>query len=435
MYSLILIISGLLCSSIGNAQDYSNPQRSFTFSTAYAEKIFNSNEGLVDFPISALESYGALFDVATSSINKSWGARLLIATLELPLSYWFTFSLAIPFHEFGHARAAYAFGQNYSYRTQAFGKTVSAIPNYWLLGLARLITPPFFFPGTGSAWTSHQGAPRVNSKLSEYWGIGSTTIITSAAGLNNQSLFAKKIAHGIYSQRGHISQTLHYFMNKVSGFVYSLLDRRHNALLSVGSSDISAVIKGYQNKGYSITHGDIELQSLLSLISGTSYALLKGYYDYIAHGDARVSSPELFNVRIPDINSYINAKGLSLEFVSGYRFSDSLFFDVAYELIWKGEPVHQLTPMVRFDVASLNPSLNSLWLCADIVIAKGVGGSVSADWEPFNDRHTSFWRRFSYFAALYFHNGYSLYGERNISALFKENTSNFSGFAGLRLNY
>lgn len=417
-----------------SANDFAAPKRSFTLSSGYLETVFNSNEALVDFSLSAIEGYGALFDVATNSINNTWWSRLIIALVELPVSYWVGHAIFIPYHEFGHARAFSAFGQDYTYGTSGYGKTLGGIPNFWLLTLCRLITPPFFFPGSGYAFTSRQGtASQLNSSLDAHWGRNGTYIVGTASGLNNQMLMSKRIADRIYQGHGHITHLFHYLGGKLAGWGYSFMDRR--AAFAAGEGDVRHLINDFNEKGYGISNSHFELQSLLSLVSGTSYAILKGYYDYVAHGDANVYPAELFGVRLPDINSYINARGLSFEVLSGYRVSEKLFFDLAYEFIWKGESAHQVTPSAHFDLAAVAPSVTSLWVNANVVIGKGVGGGISSEWAPFGEGYQNFWQRFSYFADLTLYNGFNLYGERNITSLRDGRTLSFSGFGGLRLNY
>lgn len=434
--NIILFLQCYFLVFAANTSEFEQPKRSLSISTGYLEKIFNSNEALVDAPLSIIDSYGKLFDFATSSINENWWSRLLISALELPISYWLTSSLMVPFHEFGHARAIKAIGEGYSYGTAAFGKRFSGISNYWFLSTARLFTPPFFFPGAGEAWTSYgsRGGLRISSDLVSHYGKDGYEISISAAGLNNQSLLSKNLASGIYGGKGHITQSGHYFINKISGFVYSVMDKQESKLASK-ASDISSLLKGYLNKGYSIEHSDIELQSWVSMLSGTSYALLKGYLDYIIDGDAKVYPAEFFGVRVPDINSYINANGLSLEFVSGYRLSEALSFGLAYEFIWKGSSAHQITPSATYNLASVFPLVNELWLNADLVIGKGIGSDFSAEWLPFEQEQSSFWQRFSYFTNFSLHNALTLYGERNITSLTSGNVLAFTGFLGVRLNY
>jgi hypothetical protein len=411
------------------------PKRKFTLSSAYAERFFNSNEGLVAFPISIIEAYGALFDVATPSFTEHWWSRLITSLVELPISYWLSNALFVPFHEFGHARADSAFGLDYHYGSFGYNTNFGTFSNYWSLSAIRLITPPFFFPGDGKAYASAQGSPSIPQVLENYWGAQGASIIISASGLNNQSLLAKKLAQGVYTGHGHITQFTHYVGNKISPWAYSILDKKNSHLTSGGTSDIGSILAGYKSKNYTITHGDIELQSWLSMLSSTSISYLKGYVDYWLSGNTRVYALELWGIRMPDINSYITSQGLSLELVSGYRLNKYLFFDLAYEFIWKGTSAHQVTPSAHINLAWIFPVLHELWLESDLVLSKNVGGKLALSYIPFEPKNTDFWQRFSYFIDLNIYNGFNLYGERNITSLSRGKTSSLDIFGGVNFNY
>lgn len=419
-----------------NAPIYEPPKRQATLSTAYAERMVNSNEGLADFPLTIIDAYGSLFDKATHSINGHLGARLATALVELPtLSYWLGFALFVPYHEFGHSRANNAFGNASKYGISFYGKRINGIPNYWVLSTIRLFTPPMFYPGYGGAFTNRIiKKPVHNTELNKYYGKGGESIVISASGLNNQSYLAKRIASNVYADRGHITQFFHQVGNKLAGAGYVLSARRGGAK-QLGGGDVGHLVSRYIDKSLDISLRHIALQSYLSIFSGTTYAFLRGYYNYIAHGDARVYPAEVLGIRIPDINSYINARGLSLEFVSGYRWSKNLYFDFAYEFIWKGEKAHQATPSVHYNLATLWPKANSLWAHWDMVLAKGIGTNLSIEWMPYQQEDPTFWQRFSYFADAYLYNGLSLYGERNITAINPNSVLGFSAFLGARLNH
>jgi len=423
-----------------NAVGEDLPKRSFSLSLGYlADRTMNSNEGLADFPLGVIESYGALFDLTTESFTNHWWSRLITSILELPVSAWLTGALMVPFHEFGHARSVHALGLNYRYATHGYGRRLSGdIGNFWELSFWRFITPPIYLPGCGNASTRFSGTGTISNALHEYWGNDGIWVIIAGSGLNNQSLLGKKIAHAINRGHGHIMHFQHYIGNKVYPFIYSKHDKNKNPnddpQINTGS-DIGQIVRSYRAKGYSISHSDIEFQSLISLVSASTFALFKGYFDYIYKGNPKVFPLEFYGVRLPDINSYINARGLSLEIESGFRWSEDLFFDLAYEFIWKGDSAHQITPSTSFNLASIAPRLGALWLKGDVVIGKGWGGSLGAEWEPFTGENSNFWQRFSYFGDVALYNGFNLYGERNIPSLHSDKTASISVLGGIRINY
>ncbi len=126
------------------------------------------------------------------------------------------------------------------------------------------------------------------------------------------------------------------------------------------------------------------MQSLLSLLSGSTAPFVLGYARYLSQGDPSVRPLEIAGVlRVPDLQSYINAKGLSLELVTGYRVSRHFYFELAYERIAVGDTEQQLTTTVHYQLASLFPALQDFWVTSDVVIGGGVGGSLELKWSTF----------------------------------------------------
>lgn len=407
----IMIGMVTLLTSYADSPDQQKLDRSFTLSSGYLERVFNSNEGLSYFPLSTMQLYSKGFDTITSGSKKTPQGRLGVALLELPVSYWFAHSLFTAYHEFGHARAMAGNNRDYFYTSFGFGIRTS-MSSYWDLSFMRLFTPPFGFPGSGIAGTNYVGPSKnvLSPSLNQYYGSSGLSIITSAGGLNNQTLLVKKVCDLVYENNGHITYFQHYLGNKIATYIYSKIDSN---LKNLSGSDIGSVLTEYSTKGYGITHFDLEQQSLVSLLSGTTYSFLRGYYNYIKSGNPIVETAEIFGFRIPDINAYINARGLSYEFVTGYRFSPHFRLDLAYERVWKGDSTQQLTPRFHYQLASLFPQLNDFWISTEIVIGGGVGGSLEANWTPNVFNSDKFSTSLSYFTRVILYNSYTLYGERN----------------------
>jgi hypothetical protein len=430
----------LSCSMISFAEN-TELERRLTLSSGYVETYFNSNEGLVHFPLSVMQGYSKLFDVVADNFKDHWGQRLAVALLELPVSYWLAHSLFIPFHEFGHARAMAATGGNYRYGTVLYGRRINNISNFWSLSALRLITPPFGVPGSGIAFTAGRiRVPDADIDSSQaYVGMEATNVTMSGAGLNNQMLLAKKIATTIYERNGHITGLAHYIANKISGFMYANLDQDNNPNndpLVNGSSDPGSILRSYGKLGYNVTHRDLKILSLASLVSGTTAAFFRGYYDYVRHNDPVVRPLEFFGLRVPDINGYINAQGLSFEIDTDYRITPYLTAGLAYEFIWKGQFTQNFTPKARYNLAQALPVLNEFWLNADVVIGKsGAGGSFGADYAPFKLDDDSFWSRLAYSANLHVYNAKTLYGERNILSVVGGKTVATEVVAAVHMRY
>src|SRR6185503_19927083 len=124
----------------------------------------------------------------------------------------------------------------------------------------------------------------------------------------------------------------------------------------------------YKKLGIPIQKRDIQIASLLSICSGTIVSLFKSYYTFLKYGNPVVSTMECKNIRIPDLNFYINAAGLSYEIVSGYRLSPDLNIQLAAEWIFKGiQNQWQITPAIYYQLSSDVPIPGSLWLKAECI--------------------------------------------------------------------
>src|SRR6185503_21205128 len=109
----------------------------------------------------------------------------------------------------------------------------------------------------------------------------------------------------------------------------------------------------YKKLGIPIQKRDIQIASLLSICSGTIVSLFKSYYTFLKYGNPIVHSMEWKNIRIPDLNFYINAAGLSYEIVSGYRLSPHLNIQFAGEWIFKGiKKQWKMTPAIHYQLSS-----------------------------------------------------------------------------------
>src|SRR6185369_1697440 len=100
-------------------------KRPLTFSSGFFESM-NSNQGMVHYPLTMIQLHSLLFD----KIADSFENRIVPFLIEFPLGYWLAHSFFVPFHEFGHARAAYAAGAQGAYETYGWFKL--SLPNFWL---------------------------------------------------------------------------------------------------------------------------------------------------------------------------------------------------------------------------------------------------------------------------------------------------------------
>lgn len=218
MKFLLMIVASIFLAHGLWAQD--ELSRNFSLNTGYAERFFNSNEALVEAPLSAIEAYTKLFDVTTAGFRDHWGKRLVNILVDIPVNSWLANALSLPFHEFGHARAFHALGLPYTYGTVAYGLHISKLTSFWSLSALRLLSPPWPLPGYGYAYTATTGTV-VHMNEGLYHAKGASdglTIIVTGAGINNQMLLAKSIATTFYEHNGHPLYLTHYVTNKILAF-------------------------------------------------------------------------------------------------------------------------------------------------------------------------------------------------------------------------
>lgn len=393
-------------------KEESHFKRSFSFSSGYLEGNLGSNEGLSYFPLTAIQGYSKIFDLSTQNWANTPGYRAISLLASFPVSYWFADSLYLSYHEYGHFQAARSIGIDGSYNVPYHGET--GIHSFWETYVLLLLSPPEDIIGMAPSVNTY--ANRMTSE--------SERIHIAAAGINNSTLMAKKLENQIYRTGAHVTDFTYYHFIKLDGMLYAL-DNSYGE-----SNDINNVVRMYQSKGYGITRDNIANQYSLNLLSGTTLSFIKSYYDYIATGNNNVYSLEWMGMRFPEVNSYLNPNGLSIELSTSFRFSDYLIGDLSYETITMGEKAQQLTPGLSYQLASLFPKLNNCWVSTNLVLGKGIGGGIEAKWQPKNDLTD----RLSYTLKYINYNKLNLYGARYSPDLIHGN-SNSSVIAVLNYDY
>lgn len=424
-YSLLALFFFTTLAATANARDL---RRDVTLNSGYVDTYFNANEAIVEAPISAIQGYSWLFDAATENFRDHWGKRLANLLFSLPVSYWLCPAFSTPFHEFGHARAYRAMGVPSTYGLDFYGRRIKDLSNFWSLGALRVLSPPFPLTSSIAFTAAHVDKVFLDAELFKKKGEApGVQIMIIGAGINNQMALAKALATRIYQNNGHFLYAAQYIESKLHGFVYSAM---HNE-----AGDPMRIVAAYHERGWHITRQHLRALSLVSLLSGSTLAVLYGIYNYVANGDEVVSPIEFYGFRAPEINGYINAAGLSFEIESDYRFSPNLSAGLSDEFTWKGQVAHEVSPRVRYNFASLLPSLNELWVTSSLVIGKGMGGSFAAQLAPIAFDARDFWSRLSYTVDFHFHHAGTLHGERNIAVLDRGNITSLTAFGGLRLRY
>ena len=83
-------------------------------------------------------------------------------------------------------------------------------------------------------------------------------------------------------------------------------------------------------------------------LSIATYQFLFGYYDYIVNNEKKIEAWNLGGILLPNTNFYINRKGLSKKYSTGFIFSERLLFRFANETVYKGESLSETSLGFRY---------------------------------------------------------------------------------------
>lgn len=136
---------------------------------------------------------------------------------------------------------------------------------------------------------------------------------------------------------------------------------------------------------------------------------LKGYWDFIQTGNPIVSTFTYKGIRLPDVSFYFTSKGLSLEMISGYQWSDQLWFNLGVETVYYPEfKAAELTPSIRYILPTRQHGTFEFNVGAVINFNGSFALNGSVEWtDPVNP--------FTMSLTLIHHNLNTYVGERNIT--------------------
>lgn len=171
--------------------------------------------------------------------------------------------------------------------------------------------------------------------------VKSFDIIHAAAGMNNETYAAERIADRIFeNKKGSAFEWWAYLAGKLSPLCYcSMKDYKKGPT----SDDPVSLWQDYKNWGIidDVSKSDFVLAYTLSLLcSGTTYAPMfaarrKGFS--VFGGKQGFSPLEFHGFRIPETFVYMTSKGIAYRVKSGYRFNDSTTITFGTEFVAKGE--------------------------------------------------------------------------------------------------
>lgn len=286
-----------------------------------------------------------------------WGERngRALPFLDLPLNLWISFVQYTHYHEYGHFNRYKAFGYNPS-----FGKSGKYRNAFQYMGY--IFTHPF---KEGVTQRGEKLWPAEGARVLESPQIDEA-ILCSAAGVNNTMRFAGDLGDRAYNNKGHSSEFFSYTFSKLGPLFYQHRLR--------SEKDLAALVNFYRSKGVSISTGKMHTALILSYIlsaSTYSYASSFSYGSLPIEQDVRPL--EWGGVRIPDVESYLVADGLSYKVKSGIRFTHSFHLPVSIEFVREGKKGIEVT----VGLYKLFESLRGVAVSGNILVGKKLGWNAS----------------------------------------------------------
>lgn len=331
----ILIISFGVYSNI-SASIYSQ-ERTMSFDSSYLLDP-TSNRAISNFGVEFFEAHDCLFDLVDEYVLPDHPfSRGLFLVGDMAFTTYLSLVFYFPYHELGHYNAFYAVGMKPCFIDR---------PNNFF----GFFIEKFAEPYEGEATGAYGPIPTVNDDITIF-----------AAGVNNEMRFSGDLADQAYYNCGHMGDYVPYVIGKLSSATYPA-DKE-----SMGN-DMTGMVQDYKLKGLDISKDDIDRSNYIAFfLSGSTYMYAKGIWDYIFCGCAEVNAFEYYNIRLPDVESYMNPNGISYKIKSGYRLNQEWLFPVAFEFIAKGDSQYEVTLGVR----KYFPQMYDLLAGGNIVIGDG----------------------------------------------------------------
>lgn len=387
-------------------------QRRLSLSNGYVDD-FNSNEGMMNLPLCSTQFYSFGFDTV-SQLTRGLGGRLAMVLGDLVIhmpylgeqfneedSNWFLKEKDWPYwvaiHEFGHARALRAYTpksfKGYRNKANGGGETIENSALSYYLGSIKFM-----------------GANDIAKTLGDEVSVKhpSRLLQIYAGGLNNESRLSKTLADTVYQHNGHIAYFGPYLKGRMAAVYY--------VSQTTEDGDIGGIGRYYKNNHAGFNLDQIQYGGWVSLLcSASTYMFLKGYWEFIQTGNPVVSTFTCKGVRLPDVSFYFTSEGLSLEVVTGYQWSDQLWFNLGVETVYYPEfKAVELTPSIRY-ILPTHQHGNFEFNVGSVINFKGnLAFRGSVEWrDPINP--------FALSMTLIHHNVNTYVGERNIPSAHDSN--------------
>ena len=377
------------------------PTRTISFSSGYLtgcpNVLFNnSNRALSNFYDEISMAYSLGFD-QLSDFNWSRRHRGWFSIFSLLPHSVLVFVQSTGYHEWGHFSRDRAFGYNpYFVNKRNLGaQNGFEDPFRYTLYLfsrpfqreatnrgTRTYLPESAFQGVNDATRQDinaafnaGGMNDVSTYVNAHDGEASITafkdnlvdenIIISAAGVNNAMRLSGDIANRIYSYKAHITDFTLYLWTRLQTCSYP---SENGANLS---NDMDALISGYTLKKIPVTKNNLNLAAQLSFFcSASTYAYLIGWGRFLKKGRSKVKPLEIGGFRLPDVETYFCAQGVSYKIISGYRLTKHVSFPISVEFIGKGEKGSEISLGSHIHI----PSADNLEISAYVLFGRALGG-------------------------------------------------------------
>lgn len=351
-----------------------------------------TNRALADFGVELLQAHGFLYDqlAHTSLFEESALFRGALLKFDFLLNAYLSMTYLVAYHEQGHSARVSSRGLG--------GASFDGPNNFFGYWISR-----FKEPFSGATYFSEVGMTLDDS------------IIIDGAGLNNEMRFSGQLADQMYFNKGHVTDWTPYVLGKLSSLTYGRGDEEGN--------DLSSILSSYGVKHYDISREDIDAGNILSLaLSASTWRYGFGILQYLGINQTRLEAWEIYGVRLPDLEMYLNKRGLSYKIKSGYRVDSNFVIPFAVEFIAKGDTQLEATLGIRKRFKAL-----PMWsFGADVRVGEGIGSCLHVAMRPHE--------HFQFMVGMEQYHEKTLHGERNMPT-FKPRTIGYEAWGKLSLVY
>jgi hypothetical protein len=362
--------------------------RKLSFSSGYLNSA-NSNRAIGGFMNEIMDVYGLAYEAIDRSlgIEPGFAAHFYDALLALP-SVVLGWQINVTYHELGHFSRVKSYGGKPQFNDSNNNKYDSFFP---------------FFAGHFSTIFTNKSGVAASVSYNTSFNSLQERFMVSAAGLNNQLTLTESMSEKAYLSGIHPSSFGSYLIAKLSTWGYMWMDRDKKidfdnpenmdpAIATdddIRGNDIIHMLQDYKIMGKSIKAADLKYASLLSFFtSGSVYSYLWSMYELKSDRSYKMKPFELFGVRVPDTSAYFMPQGIAYKVSSGYRWSETLVFPVAFEFVTKGDTAYEATMGVYKEF----PQWNRSSVRADVIISDQgeMGGKVYIEYSPFDYTYIGF---------------------------------------------